>query len=144
MPNPSEILKSLLFFNIDADLAKANTPRDVINSWLVLLAYSKFVRHHGGCHFVFCFEKWSCYIVTRYTWTFVMFNLAFMINFCLNYERRNLVSCCSHLQWNPYRRPLDRPVQIPKCIFFSKQNTTTTTTGGSKPSKPWGSRAHKL
>ena len=26
-----------------------------------------------------------------------MFNLAFMTNFCLNYERRNLVSCCSHL-----------------------------------------------
>ena len=26
-----------------------------------------------------------------------------MTNFCLNYESRNLVSCCSHLRANPHR-----------------------------------------
>ena len=86
-----------------------DSPMDVINSWLALLAYSKFVTSWG---LPFCFEIGSSYSVNRYTWTFVRFNLALMTNFCLNFERRNLVSCCSHLWENPH----------PQLLFWIPKN----------------------
>ena len=74
-----------------SEIVDVDSPAEVINSWLALLAYSKFVTSWGP---PFCFL------------TFVMFNLAFMINFCLSYERRKLVSCCSHPRENPHLQPL--------------------------------------
>ena len=55
-----------------------------------------------GAAILFFVLKYKVLIVsvTRYTQTFVMFNLTFMIIFCLNYEKRKLVSCCSHLREN--------------------------------------------